>query len=207
MKVAAALTRSLATLVIAIGFAAHTAGAADLSRPVTLVATSSLESSGFAETVLFASPLPNGMHVGMIINRPSTFSLATLFPEHAASRKVAAPVYVGGPVLPDMVFAVVRTPVEQSKATLQLMPGLTLVVDETLIDHIIETTPNDARYFAGLVVWRPGELDQEIEAGAWQVNPADAASVFSAHPEQLWKTLSRGGLRLEAAIPAAVRRG
>jgi putative AlgH/UPF0301 family transcriptional regulator len=78
------------------------------------------------------------------------------------------------------------------------MPGVVLVMDAEAIDRIIETTPNDARYFAGLIVWQPGELDDEVRAGAWEVNPADPSAVFSTHPEMLWKTLSHGGVRLEA---------
>jgi putative AlgH/UPF0301 family transcriptional regulator len=70
-------------------------------------------------------------------------------------------------------------------------------MDGDAIDRIIETTPNDARYFAGFVVWQPGELDEEVRSGAWEVDPADASAVFSANPEMLWKTLSHGGVRLE----------
>ena len=71
------------------------------------------------------------------------------------------------------------------------MPGLVLVLDGATVDRVIETMPNDARYFAGLVVWRPGELDEEIRAGAWQVLPADAKTVFHANPAGLWKDLHR----------------
>ena len=95
MKITASVTRSLAILLVVLGCAAGTASATDLSQPVTLVATPRLESSEFSETVLFAAPLPNGMHIGFIVNRPSEVPLAAVFPEHAPSRKVAI-VYVGG---------------------------------------------------------------------------------------------------------------
>lgn len=73
-----------------------------------------------------------------------------------------------------------------------------LVLDGQVVDRIIETTPNEARYFAGLVVWQLGELAEQIRAGAWQVNPADASTVFSSNPKELWKTLSRKGPELIA---------
>jgi putative AlgH/UPF0301 family transcriptional regulator len=97
-----------------------------------------------------------------------------------------------------MLFAVARTAPKDTPNLLQLMPGVVLVMDGEAIDRIIETTPNDARYFAGLIVWQPGELDEEVRAGVWEVNPADPTAVFSEHPEMLWKTLSHGGVRLEA---------
>jgi putative transcriptional regulator len=207
MKIVAAVTRSLAMLVFVLGCAAGAASAADLSAPTTLVATPSLDGSPFGETVLFAAPLPNGMHIGFIVNRPSNVALATAFPEHAASRKVVDPLYVGGPILPQTVFAVARTAPADAPDVVELMPGLVLVMDAQAVDRIIETTPNDARYFAGLIVWAPGELADEVRAGAWEVNPADTGIVFSAQPEMLWKTRSRGGVGLEARVNAGGGRG
>ena len=37
-----------------------------------------------------------------------------------------------------------------------MMSGLVLALDGATVDRVIETMRNDARYFAGLVVWRPG---------------------------------------------------
>jgi putative transcriptional regulator len=198
MKIIASATRSLAILLVVLGCTAGPVSAADLSTPTTLVATPSLDGSVLGETVLFAAPLPNGMHIGFIVNRPSNLALATAFPEHAPSRKVADPVYFGGPIMPETLFAVVRTPPADTPDVLELMPGLTMVMDGAAVDRIIETTPNDARYFAGLIVWAPGELDEEVRAGAWEVSPADPSTVFAAQPERLWKTRSRGGVGLEA---------
>lgn len=198
MNLTARVRRSIAALLITVGLVAGTAWAADLSQPITLVATPRLDGSELSQTVLVAAPLQNGMHVGFIVNRPSDLKLAAAFPGHAASRKVVDPLYVGGPLLPDMVYAVVRTPPKDTENLLQLMSGVVLVMDASAIDRIIETTPNDARYFMGLILWQPGELDEEIRAGAWEVNPADAGAVFSDHPEQLWKTLSHGGALVEA---------
>jgi putative AlgH/UPF0301 family transcriptional regulator len=176
MNIAACATRSLAILMFMLGCAAGAAAAADVSEPTTLVATPSLGGSPLRESVLFAAPLSNGMHIGFIVNRPSDVALAKAFPEHAASRKVVDPLYFGGPMLPETVFAVVRTPPADAEDVLELMP----------------------RYFAGLIVWAPGELAEEVRAGAWEVSPADTSIVFSAHPEMLWKTRSRGGVGLEA---------
>jgi putative AlgH/UPF0301 family transcriptional regulator len=73
-----------------------------------------------------------------------------------------------------------------------LKSGLVLAMDGATVDRLIETMPNDARYFVGLVVWQPGELDDEIRAGAWEVRPADAGTVFHANPVGLWKELRTG---------------
>ena len=198
MKITAAVARFFGVVLITMGLAAATAAAADLSQPVTLVATPVLQGSPFVKTVLIAAPLPNGMHIGFVVNQPSEITLAAIFPEDVATRKVVDPIYIGGPMLMESLYAVVRTPPADTENLLEIMPGVVLVMDGPAIDRIIETTPNEARYFAGLVLWQPGELDEEVRASAWDVSPADADAVFSAHPEKLWETLSRRGVRVEA---------
>ena len=188
MKHLSRLVQPLALLV----FMACTTGATaadDLSQPVMLVASGRLEGSGYEQTVLIAAPLPQGGHIGFIINRPTSVKLSSIFPDHAPSRKVVAPVYVGGPLLSDAIFAVTRKAPDGSDAELPLMPGLVVVLDRAGVDRVIETKPNDARYFVGLVVWRPDELEDEVGAGAWDVRPADAKAVFRANPAGLWKDL------------------
>ena len=183
-------------LLILLACAAGAVRAAEISAPVTLVATERLAGSGYDETVLIAAPLRNGASIGFIINRPTRVKLGNLFPEHAPSRKVVDHVYFGGPVLSESLFVIARrTPKGKGAGgeAIPLMSGLVLVLDSATVDRVIETMPNDARYFAGLVAWRPGELDEEIRAGAWQVLPADAKTVFHANPAGLWKELHRAG--------------
>jgi putative AlgH/UPF0301 family transcriptional regulator len=177
-------------LFLLLACATGAARAADLSQAVTLVATARLAGSGYDEAVLVAAPLPQGGHMGFIVNRPTSVKLESLFPEHAPSSKVLDPVYLGGPIFPEGIFAVTRKAPEGAAEVVQLMPGLVAVLDAASLDRVIETTPNDARYFAGLMIWRSGELDDEIRAGAWQVRPADVQTVLPANSTQLWKELS-----------------
>ena len=101
---------------------------------------------------------------------------------------------------PAMIVAVTRKAPPGGGPTIALMPGLVAVMDGESIDRVIETTPNDARYFAGMVLWAPGELDQEIRGGAWNARPASADIVFSARPAGLWKELSGGAPWFEARL-------
>ena len=199
-----ALAAAIATALLAFG--ALPARGEDLSKPMLLVASPSLQGP-YTHTALLVVPMGN-KHVGFILNRSTETRMSSAFPEHAPSGKVRDPVYLGGPFMSQTVFAALRTAPKDADAAnlVELMPGLVLAMDAKVIDRIIETTPNDARYFAGLIVWQPGELDAEVAAGAWAVSPADAGTVFSVHPELLWPTLSRGGARLEArSQPQRVR--
>ena len=188
MNIDARVLRRLGGFLMAFLCAVGIVNATEAAKPVVLIATDRLAGSGYRETVLFAAPLPSGHHMGFILNRPTPAKLGTLFPEHAPSRKVVDPVYLGGPELPESLFAIARRAPDGGE-TVPLMPGLVLAIDSATVDRVIETMPNDARYFAGLVVWQPGELADEIRAGAWEVRPADPSAVFHTHPERLWRDL------------------
>ena len=81
-------------------------------------------------------------------------------------------------MLVEGIFAVTREAPEGDAQVVALMPGLVAVIDGPGVDRVIETMPNDARYFAGLMLWRAGELEDEILEGYWNVQPASAAAVF-----------------------------
>lgn len=183
-----------AALIVGIAGVAGVASAADLSRAVTLVATDDLDGSPFEQTVIIAAPLPDGSHVGFIVNRPTDVTLATLFPDDDGSRKHDSPVSYGGPMLPRAVFALTSRAPDGAKSVIALMPGLVVVLDEAGVDRVIETTPNDARYFVGLIVWGPDELDQQVTAGVWDIKPADPQIVVRGKSPGLWREL-RGAER------------
>ena len=165
------------------------AGAVDLSQAVILVASNRLAGSIYEQTVILAAPLPQGGHLGFIVNRPTQVKLETLFPQQPSTRNVADPVYAGGPVLSHAVFAVTRKAPENNGNFFAPMPGLVVVIDGATVDRIIETTPNDARYFVGLMFWAPDDLEDEIRNGAWEVRPADVDTVLRANATGLWKSL------------------
>ena len=43
-----------------------------------------------------------------------------------------------------------------------------------------------ARLFIGLCVWARGQLEREIERGAWRMTSATADDIFTRSPESLW---------------------
>jgi putative AlgH/UPF0301 family transcriptional regulator len=168
------------------------ARAADLSEAVILVASDRLAGSIYEQTVILAAPLPQGGHLGFIVNRPTHVKLETLFPQQPSTRNVADPVYAGGPVLSNAVFAVTRKAPDNNGNNgnfFSPIPGLVVVIDAATVDRIIATTPNDARYFVGLMFWAPDDLEDEIRNGAWEVRPADVDTVLRAKPTGLWKSL------------------
>lgn len=166
--------------------AACTAGAQDLDRPLLLVAAPDLQGL-YSRTALLVVPAAGGQHLGFIINRATDLKMATLFPDHAPSAKVADPVYFGGPEMMSSIFAIVKH--DPGMPALRLFGEVFVTGNGAAVDRIIEATPNEARFFAGFVGWQPGELAAELEAGYWLVTEPDAALVFSKEPRGMWEEL------------------
>jgi putative transcriptional regulator len=60
------------------------------------------------------------------------------------------------------------------------------------------------RVYAGYAGWSAGQLQAEIDEGAWYVLPAEASDAFCAEPGQLWPAVLRrqgGELAYVATYP------
>ena len=165
--------------------------AADLSKALILVAKPELSDALYGSTILVVTPIGGDRHAGFIVNRPTNVKLGQVFPEDGPSQKVVDPVYLGGPVSPQVVFALVQRGENPGGQSFELMPGLYAVADAETVDRIILSEPEHARFVAGLVAWQPGELRAEIEAGAWYVLAPDPKLALRK-PEGLWEELVRG---------------
>lgn len=164
----------LAAFLIAAACTSH-AQAPQLDRPLLLVAAPDLQGP-YGRTALLVVPAAGGQHFGFILNRVTDVKLATLFPEHGPSAKVADPVYFGGPVMSDSIFAVRKR-------------DLSVTGNAAEVDRIIEQSPDEARYFAGFVGWEAGELAKELEAGFWYTTDPDANLLFRKDTRGLWDEL------------------
>jgi putative transcriptional regulator len=174
---------------------------------VILVAKPALRDALYGATILVTKPIGNGQHIGFIVNKPTRMTLGKLFPQHAPSQKVTDPVYLGGPVSTELIFALVQRRESPGRRAMQVMPELYLVLDRELVDRIIEGEPEHARFFAGMVLWRPGELRSEIERGFWNVLDADAKLILRKPTEGMWEELVKRvdqtpkGIRTELETP------
>jgi putative transcriptional regulator len=192
----------IAALLIVPGFAR----AQSQDEAILLIAHPAFRDLEYRQTVLIAAPAPNGGHVGVILNRPTKRSLGSLFPEHEPSKKVVDPVYYGGPFSRGALVALVRADQNPGAGSVPLMRNLFMTFRANTIDHVIETTPNEARYFVGYVGWRPGELRSEIDRGLWSVLDADVDMVFRKDTEGLWEELLQQTRRIRANAAGGLTR-
>jgi putative transcriptional regulator len=168
------------------------AGAAPgLDETMLLVAKPKLEGSLWGSTILIAKPIANGGHIGFIVNRPTRMSLGEAFPGHEPSKKVVDPLFLGGPADLNVVFALVERRGAAADGAMQITPELFLAIEAKTVDRIIEAESDRARFFIGAVVWRPGQLDDELRRDLWFVDEPDAKLVLRKKTEGLWEELLR----------------
>jgi putative transcriptional regulator len=178
---------ALAVLLLSLGWMLP-ASAADVHRPLILVAAPELHDPLYGASVLVVTSLGGDEHVGFIVNRPTSFNLGK-----------AAPIYLGGPVEPELVFALVQRKSSPGGKSIRIAPGLYATHDGAVLDGIIKSDPQHARFMAGFVAWKAGELREEIQRGAWYVLEPDAALVMR-NPEGLWEELVRRSQRIRNTI-------
>src|SRR5262245_7825789 len=196
------LRGSFALLLFAAVAVSSSARAGETAETVLLVATPEL-GAAYSHTVLIAKRLAQESYVGVILNRPTRVSLAEALPGHEASRNVAAQLNFGGPIAPDALFALVRTKTSPGDGSVQFAPDLFLAIDGAALDAMLKQPPDRARFYAGVVVWAPGELAEEIASGFWFVRPADTDVVFRTPSEGLWEELVRGARAVTASLSVA----
>ena len=176
------------------------------SEAVILVAKPALMTDRlYGATILIVKPMGDDKHIGFIINKPTPLTLGRLFPEHEPSQKVTDPVYLGGPVSTEVLFALVQRSKSPGEKSMQIMPDLFAVVDRLAVDEIIEKDPQHARFLAGLVLWQPGELSAEVKRGFWYVLDADSNLILRHPTEGMWEELlersRRNAKQVRASTP------
>jgi len=153
-----------------------------------LVAKRQLRDQLYGSTILIVKPLGEDRHVGFIINKPTQMTLGKLFPNHGPSQKIVDPVYLGGPFNSQVIFALVQRSESPGGRSMRIAPDLYLAVDSQVVDRIIESEPQHARFLAGMVLWKPGELAEELKRGLWYSLDARSELVLKK-ADGLWEEL------------------
>jgi len=161
---------------------------ADHGEPVTvLVANRGFDDAAYAQAVVVLQR-DGSEEVGVIINRPSDYALTNVLDTPAAA-KAADPLYSGGPFLSQQMIALIRDEKSPGEGSMQLAQGLYLSVGAAVLERAVERSPGTARYYAGLVLWQPGELADELRRGLWLKLEVPLDTVFRRDATGLWDEL------------------
>lgn len=78
------------------------------------------------------------------------------------------------------------------------------LVDLEAPPELLAAELGSLRIFAGYAGWGPGQLEKEVEEGAWYVVESEPGDVSSPAPERLWRSVlrrQRGELAMVATYP------
>ena len=130
--------------------------------------------------------------MGLVINRPSTVRLATVFPDIEELKERKDTIYVGGPVALNQMLMLIRSanvPEESQEITRDVYISSSWKVLERLMKS--RSKDETFRLFAGYAGWAPNQLDLERSRGDWYILKADPEAVFTQNPSELWPQLIR----------------
>jgi putative transcriptional regulator len=165
----------------------------DSLRGKLLIAGGGLYDDSFRQTVVLIGAHGDEGAAGVILNRPLDVPVRAGVPSLAELTGADAPLFEGGPVEP--AEAVLLAAVAD--------PGILEVPIFDSVGFLTGDVPADAgatirhaRVFLGHAGWGPGQLEAELRAKAWIVEPATEDDVFTADPRSLWRRiLQRKGPR------------
>jgi putative transcriptional regulator len=171
-----------------------------------LIASPLLGDPNFARSIVLLLNADADGSLGVILNRPSTMPVGEVLAPWAGLVRGPGVLFRGGPVETDAALAVARTDGSGDD-----LVGWRPLFDRTgLVDldtpvELVEGGLSDIRIYAGYAGWSAGQLEAEIESGAWIVVPAEAGDLFAPEPDRLWGQVLRrqpGEVAMLATMPA-----
>ena len=192
----AAVRTALCTLLLPLLLLSRTSSVATAApanppsaKPLTAIlitAKDALSDPFFADSIVLVMNNLGPAPVGVIVNRPTKVTVSHLFPDLKQLANLPDKVYFGGPVEIETVWFLIRAP-KQPEHAVPTCDGVYLSADRRLLMQLLgRAKPMEGlRIIAGHAGWAPGQLQDEIDAGAWRLDRADASKIFdrkSEHP-------------------------
>ncbi len=152
-----------------------------------LVASPSLGDANFFRAVVLMLEHQGGT-LGLVLNRPSSISIARAAPDWAELAGHPGMVFRGGPVEPNSAIALARcdpdAPLESGLVSpLHDDVG---IVDLSRAPAEFDGRVSGIRIFSGYAGWSEGQLEGEIEAGGWLVLERGAFDPLARDTASLW---------------------
>ena len=174
-----------------------------------LVATPLLGDPNFRRTVVLIveHEVVEGT-LGVVLNRPTKIPVGQVLEPWTELVTGPSVVFKGGPVAPNSALALALVPGEDEPLGWRALDGAPALARLGLVDldappSVLAPAIQSLRVYAGYAGWGPGQLQSEIDEGAWYVLHGEPADVF-AEPERLWHDVLRrqgGDMALLATYP------
>jgi putative transcriptional regulator len=156
-----------------------------------LVASPLLTDPNFDRTVILMLEHGEEGALGVVLNRPSALDVHEAMPDWARFAGSPEVVFVGGPVGQGAVIGLSRCSTDPPEGMWQRVLGTVGVLDLSTDADEVGAVVDAVRVFTGYAGWEGGQLERELEEGAWFVVDADEGDAMSQAPEDLWRAVLR----------------
>ncbi len=159
-------------------------------KGVLLIARRLMPDPHFRRTVVLIVQHDENGTLGLIINRPTDYTVADVLPELEGLKSSNPTLHFGGPVGISSMMFLLRA--EQApEASVHVLDDLYLAGDLELLEDTLagEGTGARARVFIGHAGWLPGQLKGEITRGDWHLYPGDIHTVLEQPAKSIWPEL------------------
>ena len=153
-----------------------------------LVSLPPLVDHNFNRTVILVLAHAGHGALGVVLNRPGMTPAAEIFRHLEDALSPPGVIFSGGPVEPDGIICLAAGTVAEGTE------GYSSVLDDIGSLDPRRSAPDGVqavRVFRGYAGWSPGQLEDEIGAGAWLAFGATVADAFTAEPDNLWPAVLR----------------
>jgi len=195
------MARFFATLVLLAGLPAFSQ-TDDLAIGKLLVASRDLGDPNFAKTVILLVHYSEGQGaVGLVVNKRTDVPISRVFHDLKEASNRKDPVYIGGPVELNSVLALLKSASKPEGAD-KVFGDVFLISNKDLLARTLGSHAEATVFhtYIGYAGWGAGQLEHEVDLGAWHVMPADVATVFHSDPDSVWEGLIH---RTETQIASA----
>ncbi|MCA8995789.1 MAG: YqgE/AlgH family protein [Planctomycetaceae bacterium] len=177
----------------------------DSLRGQFLIATPRLRDPNFFKTAVLMIEHGEEGAMGLVVNRPSSMTVAQALTGHLDLPEHDDLVFDGGPVEPNALFIVHNCP-NLDPNERPIVPGVYMGSSAKVFEDAVCDGPNgphqlEFRLYCGCAGWAPGQLEGELSRGDWLVVPGDSDSVFTDQPYRLWDQLLNKSYEANRLLP------
>jgi putative transcriptional regulator len=165
----------------------------DLAVGRLLVASRDLGDANFSKTVILLVHYKEGQGaVGLVLNKRTDVPISRVFHDLKEASGRSDPVYIGGPVELNSVLALLKSASKPQGAE-RVFGDVYLISNRDLLTQTLASRAEATVFhtYIGYAGWGSGQLEHEVELGAWHIMPADVGTVFHADPDSVWEHLIR----------------
>ena len=162
-----------------------------LEAPYLLLATPALLDPNFARSVVLMGHHDREGAMGWVVNRLHERPVREMLsPEQQEGVHASTPLHLGGPVPADALLAVFHDAIDGVES-FEVAPGLHVSRSAGVLPLLFSRPPGPGivpgRLVLGYSGWSGGQLEREMEEGAWLALPYELDLAFSARVDDLWR--------------------